>query len=84
MPIPAGLQPSRTGSAPNISYPDSTNSSLFQLAGGATTYFGLRFSGEQTGVEPWCVSRPFVPHRDADAAAPSVSALCLATLAKPH
>ncbi len=80
MPIPAGLLPNRTASAPNISYPESMSSTLMTLAGGATTYFGLRFSGEQ-----WTVSHPDVPDdrsaspRDEDAGAPSVCALCAAT-----
>jgi len=57
LPIPASLQPSFTGTVPNISYPDVATSALFNLAGGATTYFGLRFTGEDTGREPL----PFAP-----------------------
>ena len=50
MPIPASMLPNRTDSAPNISYPEGMTSTLMTLAGGATTYFGLRFSGEQSTV----------------------------------
>ena len=45
LPIPATLQPNYSGTASNISYPDVATSDLFSLAGGATTYFGLRFTG---------------------------------------
>lgn len=46
LPIPRSLRATRTSTAPNISYPESANSDLFSLAGGTTTYFGLRFTGE--------------------------------------
>ena len=46
LPIPASLQPSAVAFAPNISYPDVAASALYGLAGGAQTYFGLRFTGE--------------------------------------
>ena len=45
LPIPASLQPSSVAFATNISYPDVASSGLFSLARGATTYFGLRFTG---------------------------------------
>ena len=46
LPIPASLRPSAVAFAPNVSYPDVAASALFGFAGGATTYFGLRFLGE--------------------------------------
>jgi len=46
LPIPASLQPTSVAFAPNVSYPDVAASALFGLAGGATTYFGLRFTGD--------------------------------------
>ncbi len=46
LPIPASLQPSSVATAPNVSYPDVAASDLFNLARGAKTYFGLRFTGE--------------------------------------
>ena len=45
LPIPMTLQPSFAGQVPNVSFPDVNNSALFALAGGATQYFGLRFTG---------------------------------------
>ena len=46
LPIPTSLQPTRVTTAANISYASSTTVGLVQLAG-ATSYFGLRFSGER-------------------------------------
>jgi len=46
LPIPLSLQASHTATAPNVSYPQSKHSALFALAGGPTTNFGLRFTGE--------------------------------------
>ena len=51
LPIPASLQPTRVTTAANISYASSTTVGLVQLAG-ATSYFGLRFSGERSGWRP--------------------------------
>ena len=45
LPISASLQPSYVATVPNITYPDVTTSNLFNLAGSAMTYFGLRFTG---------------------------------------
>ena len=45
LPIPTTKQPSFVGSAQNISYPDIAASALLNFTGGATTYFGLRFTG---------------------------------------
>ena len=45
LPIPSSLQPARVSTAANLSYASVTTGGIFQLAG-ATTYFGLRFSGE--------------------------------------
>ena len=66
LPIPASLQPSSVAAAPNISFPDVTASALFSLARGATTYFGLRFTGAPTALagrdgvcerhDPWGLS----------------------------
>ena len=47
LPIPAARIPSFVGWAPNVSYPDVINSALFSFAGGASQYFGLRFTGVQ-------------------------------------
>ena len=44
LPIPTSVQPARVTTAANLSYPESSSSDLFQLAG-VSTYFGLRFSG---------------------------------------
>ena len=46
LPIPTSLQPKFVASASNISYADIAASDLLKFAGGATTYFGLRFTGE--------------------------------------
>jgi hypothetical protein len=48
LPIPSAQQPNFTGSAANISFPDTSHSALFALAGGATSLFGLRFTGYVT------------------------------------
>ena len=45
LPIPHSLQASHVSVAANISYRESNTSALFALAGGATTNFGLRFTG---------------------------------------
>ncbi len=79
MPIPVGLLPNRTASAPNISYPEDMTSALMTLAGGATTYFGLRFSGERSTVLHRVVPDGCsVSYCGEDAGAPSVGALCMA------
>ena len=44
LPIPAGLQPARVATAANLSYASANAGGVFTLAG-ASTYFGLRFSG---------------------------------------
>ena len=46
LPIPGGLRPARVATAPNVSYASASSGGVFTLAG-ATTYFGLRFSGEE-------------------------------------
>ncbi len=45
LPIPSSLKPARVTTAPNVSYASASTGGVFTLAG-ATTYFGLRFSGE--------------------------------------
>ena len=45
LPIPASKSPSSVGSVANVSRPDVTDSGLFSLAGGASSNFGLRYTG---------------------------------------
>ena len=51
LPISSTLQPARETTAPNVSYPASTSSDLFTLAG-TSSYFGLRFSGASVCTMP--------------------------------
>ena len=45
LPIDPALQPTRVTTAPNLNYSSAATGGVFDLAG-ATSYFGLRFTGE--------------------------------------
>ena len=50
LPIPTTVQPRSVGWVSNVTFPDVIDSALFALADGATSYFGLRFTGAAVRV----------------------------------